>query len=133
VSISLLIERGAGTSKPFAAEMLQRLQRAIARTIARAYALAMPALAALALVGFMAAFVFRRARPEILTLAAACAVAVAARIALLAYLEVTSIPSVNLLYLSPAAPFFLCFVVLGLYCGVAAIAPRSRQSEEARP
>ena len=24
----------------------------------------------------------------------------------------------NVLYLSPASPFLLCFVVLGMYCGV---------------
>jgi len=121
LSIRAILERGEGTHKAFAAQKLRRVQLSAARAIARAYTIAIPVLAVMALIGFVAAAVLRRAHrfpPSILTLTAVCAAAVAARIALLAYLDVTSIWSVNLLYLSPATPFFLCFVVLGIYCGV---------------
>jgi hypothetical protein len=121
MSIRAVLERGEGTRKAFAAQKLRRLQLAVASVIARAYTMAIPVLAILALIGFVAAIVLRRSHslpPGLLSLTAACAAAVAARIALLAYLDVTSIWSVNLLYLSPATPFFLCFVVLGIYCGV---------------
>jgi len=121
LSIRAILERGEGTHKAFAAQKLRRLQLSIASMIARTYATIIPVLAALALIGFVATAVLQRAHrfpPGILTLTAVCAAAVAARIALLAYLDVTSIWSVNLLYLSPATPFLLCLVVLGIYCGV---------------
>lgn len=44
------------------------------------------------------------------TLLSALMIAVATRIGLLGFLEATSIPSNNLLYLSPALPFFLIFI-----------------------
>jgi hypothetical protein len=78
----------------------------------------MPVLTALALIGFVLAVVSRKhlhSECELLAFALACAVAIGTRIALLAYLEVTSIPSVNILYLSPASPFFITFVVIGIY------------------
>ena len=121
VSIRAILERGEGTHKAFAAQKLQRLQLSVARAIARGYTIAIPMLAILSLVGFVAAVVVKSPHslpPGLLALTAACAAAVAARIALLAYLDVTSIWSINLLYLSPATPLFLCFVVLGMYCGV---------------
>jgi hypothetical protein len=53
-----------------------------------------------------------------MVLAFACATAVAARIGLIAYIDATSIlGAVNPLYLSPASPPLLVFVVLGLYLG----------------
>jgi len=118
------------TVKASAAEKLRRLQLSVARVIARTYSTIMPMMAVLASIGFVAAIVLQRSRPlapGILALTAACATAIAARIALLAYLDVTSIWSVNLLYLSPVAPFLLCFIVLGIYCGImVARAPQAR-------
>jgi hypothetical protein len=121
VSIRALFERGEATNNASAAQKLRRLQLAAAGGIARAYTIVIPVLAVLALIGFMAAVVLQRAHPfppGLLALAATCCAAIASRIALLAYLDVTSIPAINLLYLSPATPFLLCFVVLGVYCGV---------------
>ena len=120
--VHAVLERGEGTARPIAGEKRRRLQQALARAIAGAYAVALPILAGLALAGFIAASLLQPSRrPGLFTLGLACIAAVATRIALLAYLDVTSIPAVNLLYLSPATPFFLTFVVLGLYCGLAAI------------
>jgi hypothetical protein len=36
---------------------------------------------------------------------------------LLAYLDAASFSSLNLLYVSPASPFLLTFVILGIYLG----------------
>jgi hypothetical protein len=60
---------------------------------------------------------------DVLILAVVCAVAAASRVGLMAYVDVSLIfGATNLLYLSPAAPFLLMFVVLGLFCGGQAIA-----------
>jgi xanthosine utilization system XapX-like protein len=40
----------------------------------------------------------------------------------------TSIPSNNILYLSPATPFLIIFVVLGIYLGFRAASALSRVS-----
>ncbi len=125
--IGAVLERGDGTSRPIASQKLQRMKLAVAGVIARAYVAAMPALALLAGLGFVVALWRRHALPAgILALSLACAAAVAARMALLAYMEVTLIPAINHLYLSPATPFFLTFVVLGIYCGVAALRDLAR-------
>lgn len=125
LNVDAFLERGEGTHRPLAAEKLRALKYAIARPVARAYAMAMPVLAVLALIGCAAAFVLQRSRPlpaGILALSLACAAAIAARVALLAYLDAAAwFGSGSLLYLSPAAPFFLCFVVLGIYCGACVV------------
>jgi hypothetical protein len=47
---------------------------------------------------------------------------VASRAVLLAYHEVTLLPgAVNPVYLSPASPFLIAFVLLGLYLGIVAL------------
>ena len=51
----------------------------------------------------------------LLAMTAAAAAAVACRIALLAYLDATSIPSANSLYASPASPFVITGAVLGYH------------------
>ena len=116
--------RGASSAFPVASEMRRELLLRIARGVARLYASAMPILSAIAVLGLAVALaMWRRAPrklgwpPGLMCLALACAAAMVVRMALLAYLEVTSIPSVNLLYLSPASPFLLTFVVLGIYLG----------------
>jgi hypothetical protein len=58
-----------------------------------------------------------RAPPALIALVVASLVAVATRIALLSYLEVTAIPSVNALYASPAEPLLIVFAVVGCWAG----------------
>ena len=62
----------------------------------------------------------RPLRP-LLALMLALVAVMAVRIALLAYISATSFPASNHLYLSPATPFLLVFVVLGLYLGAMAL------------
>jgi hypothetical protein len=90
----------------------------IARAVTKIFAGGMSVLAAMALLGVFAAIALQRfiMLPHgVVALALACCTAVATRIVLLAYLDVTSFPTANSLYLSPASPFLLIFVVLGLY------------------
>lgn len=94
----------------------QRLQAAV-RPIAKLYEKAWPFVAAAgAVVLLIAAWQWlRRPRPDfLLAVALACLAAVAVRTVLLAYLEATSIPSVNVLYASPASPMVLIFPLLAL-------------------
>lgn len=89
----------------------------IAQSIAGAYAAATPALPLLALVCYgllFATWIATRAKrvsTGAIVVLTAAAVAVLSRIAMLGFLEATSMPSNNLLYLSPAIPFYLLFVV----------------------
>ena len=95
-------------------------QYKLARVIARCYQIALRTLWPFACVGLLCAIAFRRhvGAPALLyALALGSAVAVVCRVLLLSYLEVTSIPSNNILYLSPAMPFLIIFVVLGPYLG----------------
>ena len=103
---------------------------AIARSIARVYAAALTAGTTLACLGIAAAlWRWRSGRAPsllLLTLAAASAMAVVTRVALLSYLEVTAIPSANTLYVSPAVPFAILFAVTGCWVGIEAIRAGSR-------
>ncbi len=115
------VRRSGPAAAPPATEKRRDIQLAIAHTIARVYATTMPFLSALALIGLLIAMIVRPAIPgfsRILTLALACAAAIASRAALLCYHEVTTLPgAINVLYLSPATPFLLVFVTLGFYLG----------------
>lgn len=98
----------------------QDLQQAIAGAIARAYAWLFPGLSLVAAAGLLAAFVrpsWRQRHAALVALAAACLVAVLVRIALLAYLDATSIPSANGSYAMPVSPLLVVFVVLGSWLG----------------
>lgn len=91
------------------------LRRGIAGAIAETYHLLTAGLLILALVSYayLIGAGLRWKSREIwisVTLLSALWVAVATRIGLLGFLEATSIPSNNLLYLSPALPFFLIFI-----------------------
>lgn len=100
----------------------QALQVRIASGIAQVYAAAMPVLAALGVCGIVAAVArFRKRRPSatLLALAISSLVAVGCRIALLAYLDATSLPATSLLYASPATPFVIVVAILGIYLGLA--------------
>lgn len=102
------------------------LQLKIANVIAFSYATVFPGLSTLALAGLVLALARARSRPVPLALVAiaiASAVAVATRIALLAYLDATSMPAQSVLYASPAMPFVMVFSIVGCWClaqGVAA-------------
>ncbi len=94
----------------------------IAGIIARAYAAAFPILAALSLAGLVVALALRSLPPlPVVALMLGSVCAIASRVALLAYLDATSIPSANLLYASPATPFAIVAVALGLFSGADAL------------
>ena len=107
------------------------LIQAVAWPISRAYAAVMPVGAGLAFVGLLFGVARWRRRPPsilLLTLAGASAAALGARIVLLSYLEVTAIPSANILYASPATPFAILFVVVGCWIGMEAVLMRQQTS-----
>ena len=52
---------------------------------------------------------------------------VVVRVALLSFLEVTSIPSINLLYFTPAYPLLLAYVAIALWLGGVALLNRVRE------
>ena len=88
----------------------------LARTIGHAYAVVTPLLFISAVVGlFAAGWLFRTDRRAIALFAIGIAalIAVFSRVALLSYLEVTTIRSLFTLYLSPATPFVGIFIVIG--------------------
>jgi hypothetical protein len=124
VSIDFVRQRGP-SRVPVASEMRRNVQLTIAHAIGLTYAAAMPFLTALALIGVIIAVAVRpsrRASAGVLALVLACAAAVASRAVLLAYHEVTLLPgAVNPVYLSPASPFLIAFVLLGLYLGILAL------------
>jgi hypothetical protein len=104
----------------------QMVQWAIARAIGRGYAAAGPVLCGVAAIGLLLAAARHRARPvpaALLGLALASATAVIARTVLLAYLDVTSIPSARVLYTAATTPFVILFAVLGCWYGVRAAWP----------
>lgn len=102
-------------------ERVIKRQQKVASRIAAAYSVLWPWLSVMALVGVLWAAVAWWRQPRVdflLVLALACLSTVASRILMLAYLEATSIPSVNVLYASPASPMVICFTVVGLYLGI---------------
>lgn len=104
-----------------------RLQQAAARAIAKLYAAVWPLLTLAAFAGWAGALWQWLRRPRqreslrwMMVLSGGALVAVLTRIALLAWLDATAIPSTNLLYASPAAPMVLLFTVLGGLLGAGA-------------
>ncbi len=103
-----------------------------ARLLARAYALATPVLAASAVLGLLLAggLSRRMARPPgwlaVLALLAASAVAFAARVVLLGYIDAAAIPVITprptLVYAASATPFLIIMVVLGNWLLIRALA-----------
>ena len=94
------------------------VQVKIAKGIASAYAIAFPALAIFGAAGLLLATFLRRLcpiPPGLLALGLGSVLAVCTRIVLLAYLDATSFPSVNLHYTSPASPFVIIFTTVGIY------------------
>lgn len=121
VSIRHVFKRGRSTAFPVASEMRQDIMLRVMWAIAAFYAGALHVLVGLSAVGVVLALALWRSIPPpagVLPLVLACGIAVATRVTLLAYIEVSSFPAANALYLSSASPFLLIFVVLGLYLGV---------------
>ena len=99
-------------------ERKENMQLRVMRMIGSAYAAIAPGLAAVAVAGVLVAIALRSviSIPRgIIGFALACFAAVFTRLVLLAYIHVTSFPTINSLYLSPATPFLIVFIVLGLY------------------
>jgi hypothetical protein len=95
-----------------------------AKGVARIYQLLLTPFCLLACCGVAAGMVrWRVVSVPLLTLALASGIAVATRIALLAYLDVTAIPSVNVLYASPAEPFLIVFAATGCWIAARAVVP----------
>ena len=104
--------------------MMEDVQLGLARHIAVAYG-AVRILWPIALASLALAFALDIRRPKPLplyALALASLAAVVSRVGLLSYLQVTSIPSRNLLYLSPAMPFLITFIVTALFLGGQSVA-----------
>jgi hypothetical protein len=100
------------------------VQLRIANGIANLYAFGFPVLAGLGVVGLALALLRHRRRPVpmvLLAFALAALGAVAARVILLAYLDATTIPSTNLLYVSPAIPFAMISAALGTWLGLCSL------------
>lgn len=90
------------------------------KVIAEAYALLVPLAFTIAIFAFGLALLRRRAVPlnaGLAVVAVAALTAVAVRAILIAVIDVTSWNAVNVQYMSPAAPFVLVFIVVGLYLG----------------
>ena len=96
----------------------RKLQQMVAQSIQDLYAVIMPILCLFGVIGILLGlvriFLTRHIFP-LHVLALASLIAVITRVALLSYLEVTSIPSLNILYASPASPFVIIFAVTGSY------------------
>jgi hypothetical protein len=111
-------EEPSGTEKHF------KPIQDIARAITDAYARSMQMLFATGCFGILIGLWMLRRNPEYLYLtgiAAAAAVAVASRIALCSYVDVTAFSTMSTLYLSSATPFVLIVVGLGNWLGARAI------------
>lgn len=127
---ALSIERGSWLARLWSPAGARDVRIDAARTLAGIEGvvarIAFPA-AALAVAGWLLVAGWRRSTSVELVFALALAAAVAARIVLLGFLDATSIPSNNLLYLLPAAPFALALVPVVLF-GVLAAARRSHRA-----
>jgi hypothetical protein len=110
---------------PATARVTESAQVKIAKILASGYAIAFPILAIFGAAGMFAAAFFLRQCPfraSILALGLGSMVAVVSRIALLAYIDASSFPAINVLYSSPTSPFVIIFAVLGLYAGSSLVA-----------
>lgn len=99
----------------------------LSQAIAASYAAASPPLFALALASYLFLLVAHlrvksaNVPAHSIVILTALLVAVLSRVGLLGFLEATSIPSNNMLYLLPAVPFYLLFVATSLGLGGAAL------------
>jgi hypothetical protein len=97
------------------------LQKHVGSVIAQVYARSFLTLSIAAIGGLILAIATSLQRGPLIPLMAIALgslVAVASRIALLAYIDAVSFPTHFLYYCSPASPFLIIFVVLGIYLGL---------------
>jgi hypothetical protein len=90
------------------------------KLLAQTYALLVPYAFAFAMLMFAVATVFHRSVPlncALVVVAVAAFTAVVSRAVLIATIDVTSWEAINVQYMSPAAPFVLIFIVVGIYLG----------------
>jgi hypothetical protein len=90
------------------------------KIIAEGYALVVPFAFTVAMLMFGLAILRRRSvplNPALTVVAIAAFTAVVARALLIATIHVTSWEAINVQYMSPAAPFVLIFIVVGIYLG----------------
>ncbi len=123
------IERLRDLSRTLPGRRMEAQQR-LAALLAAAYHRAMPVALVLGALGIATGVALRQKRRRdpaaelLLVLLAGAAAAVATRIALLAYLEATSIPSVNMLYASPATPLVIVPGTCGIWLGLRTLRSR---------
>jgi hypothetical protein len=101
------------------------------RGVGKLYVALMPwfALVGLAGAGWAAVrAIAARSLPPLALVGSALAGSIAVRLLLLAYIEVTSFPAMNILYLAPLFPMFLLLCALGLHEGVAALPIRAARA-----
>ncbi len=130
---TLFIDQATAAKIDDASRRRRRVITAMAATIAKVYRAAMTLVAGLACIALLRQAIQRRRQnsdPVLMALATGSAVAVLSRIALLAYLDVTAIPSTNTLYASPATPFMILFAVTGCLCALPS--PTSDRSRSKR-
>ncbi len=97
----------------------QGAQRYVAARLCRIYQMTAGVAFAAGLIAVGYSVIRRQGFPlPLLAMIAACLAAAICQIALLAYLEATSIPSANSLYASPVSPFVISGAVLGCYAVV---------------
>jgi hypothetical protein len=111
------------------AAMRRAVQFRIATLIADFYWVAMPVLCALAVLGLCACWLWRRRHPPswpVVAFTLTSLAVVSLRIALLALMDVSSIPGVNLLYASCASPFVIALAIMGIYLAVSPISALRR-------
>jgi hypothetical protein len=124
------------TSGPDTAKLPKNVQVKIAQIIASGYAIAFPVLAIFGAAGLLFATLFRRQHTipsSLLALGLGSFVAVATRIALLAYLDASLFPAATLLYASPASPFVIILTVVGIYAGGSIILTRNQSLPSGGP
>jgi hypothetical protein len=103
------------------------LRKTITRAIARSYAWLSPPLFVAALLSYLVVMVAWLAikspiiSGELVAVLTALLAAILSRVLLLGFLEATSIPSNNLLYLLPAVPIYLSFIVASIAAGTGVI------------
>jgi hypothetical protein len=109
----------------------QNKQLKIARFIAKAYTHLFPIASIFSFIGLLLASTrFRQSTAApLLAMTWGALIAIATRIALIAYIAATSWPDIFLLYASPASPFVILFVVSGLYLGYLALVEHKMRAQ----
>ena len=124
--VTLDIGRVRPTTLFVDSERRDRAMLAVARTIGRIYALLGPILLLTGVLGLLLTLLRRRdlVRTNLFALAAGSLIAVTSRIVLLAYVDATAMPSISLLYLSPAVPLAIVLAIGGTALLIASLRRR---------